>query len=74
MSSEEIINLTKFQNNNRGQQIMSKKVDILEIGIDKLNESECVDRIKQALKGAKNTKIFTFLRMFFRPLILIFKF
>ena len=38
---------------------MSKKVDILEIGIDKLNESECVDKIKQALKGPKNTKIFT---------------
>lgn len=38
---------------------MSKKVDILEIGIDNLTESECVDKIKQALKGPKNTKIFT---------------
>ena len=38
---------------------MSKKVDILEIGIDKLTESECVNTIKQALKETKNIKIFT---------------
>ena len=38
---------------------MSEKVNILEVGIDKLNESECLDRIKQALKEAKNIKIFT---------------
>ena len=41
---------------------MSEKVNILEVEIDKLKESECVDRIKQALKGAKNTKIFTWIQ------------